>query len=887
MNRLRKWWRPGLALLILLIFLQVGVSLIVRTHRVHAYLVQRLERSFGRPVEVGSFNLLLLPSPRLDASRVTIGEDPAFGAEYFLRAETLTARLRLRGLLRGHFEFGTLHLSRPSLILVRNIEGRWNLEGWLPPARLEIPGAPGTAAMTSTGPSPSNRLQVIDIDEGRINFKIVDEKLAFAFIAVSGTIAQVSPGRWQLELHAQPWRSGVPLQSSGTVFVRGDVAGTSLRLQPAEIRLHWDRVSLADLLRLIRGHDYGVRGVFALDAAARSVASYPSSKSSGHPGDWEYAVQARASEIHRWDLNERSDNPRVNLDLQGQWNVGTGAATAEHLVVESLQSNLRGTARASTSGGLAWEVRVDSAGIQAADALAWYRAFQPGVDDAASVRQYFTGGFTLRGSPLMLKEAAFSSNGGEVRVPGITSPIQIGMVRGGLERSEFAVEPLRIVWRAQVPDPSTDAALTAETSRRKPPAPATGIVVLGLAHDFDTGLGAISVDAHSERVEDILKTLSAFGRPRNLGWDLSGAVSANLRWDWHDSPRHAHWNGRVEASHAEVRAAGLNQPLLVNKARLEWRDGLRTAQIGEIAGFGGLWSGQIAQAELPDPDSDIPPTWNFQLHADHLDATELDRWIGPRARPGWLQRLLPAILGNQAQSSLGSELVRRVNAEGELRIDQFTMEKLTLQQVRAVGSLRDLHLDVREAQAQWAGGAVRARINARFLPKPVYDVSADIDRVNLAQLPAPRVAQRFSGTASGAVHFITRGVGRDELLQNLTGRGDCRMRNVEFRGWDISASVADGEPHTGESSWPLGHAAFTLRDRKIVLSGMRLEGGRDVTLVKGSVSFGKDADLTIQAGSPQRREPSSSELGHILRISGPLDLPRISVEDSGARQPAD
>ena len=35
---------------------------------------------------------------------------------------------------RGRFEFGTLTLERASLILVKNAEGRWNLERWLPPA---------------------------------------------------------------------------------------------------------------------------------------------------------------------------------------------------------------------------------------------------------------------------------------------------------------------------------------------------------------------------------------------------------------------------------------------------------------------------------------------------------------------------------------------------------------------------------------------------------------------------------------------------------------------------------------------------------------------------------------------------------------------------------
>jgi uncharacterized protein involved in outer membrane biogenesis len=136
MNQLRKWWRTALVLVALVVASQIGASVLARTHRVHQYLVEHLERSFGRPVEVRHFNVLLLPSPRLDADQVTIGEDASFGNEYFLRAEHLSAGLRWTGLLLGHFEFGTLSLSRPSLILVRNREGRWNLEGWLPPAKI-------------------------------------------------------------------------------------------------------------------------------------------------------------------------------------------------------------------------------------------------------------------------------------------------------------------------------------------------------------------------------------------------------------------------------------------------------------------------------------------------------------------------------------------------------------------------------------------------------------------------------------------------------------------------------------------------------------------------------------------------------------------------------
>src|SRR6516162_441078 len=103
MTHLRKWWKPALGIVLLIVLLQVAVSVVVGTHRVHAYLVAHLERAFGRSVEVRSFDARILPSPQLYADGVTVGEDPAFGYEYFLRAENLSAGLRWFPLLRGHF----------------------------------------------------------------------------------------------------------------------------------------------------------------------------------------------------------------------------------------------------------------------------------------------------------------------------------------------------------------------------------------------------------------------------------------------------------------------------------------------------------------------------------------------------------------------------------------------------------------------------------------------------------------------------------------------------------------------------------------------------------------------------------------------------------------
>jgi len=872
---LQRWWKRALALVVLLIALQAGVSLLARTRRVHGYLVAHLERAFGRPVEVGSFNVWLLPSLQLDAESVTVGEDPAFGYEYFLRAEHLSAGLRWMGLLRGHFEFGIMSLGKPSLVLMRNSEGRWNLERWLPPPKVN----PGQTAHGYGPPSPVapvNRLQRIEIDDGRVNFKVQDDKQPFAFTNVSGSVEQVSPGRWHLQLEAQPWRSGVSLQSAGTLRVRGDLAGTSTRLQPAEINLQWSQASLADVFRLFRGQDYGVRGLFALEANAKS-----GNANDDQPGDWTFSVQCRAAQIHRWDLTERPDNPRINALLKGSWNIGSGNLVAEQIAVEGPSSNLRGRFERHGGNAESTELRLDSMGIQASDLLAWFRAFHSGVAEGITAEQYFTGGMILRGWPLTLESAALASNGGVVRVPGFAEPVRIGSVRGGRDRSMLVIGPVRVALGGDLRD-------VAAPKRRRIALAMNNAADLTLEHDLNTQAGSISIEGNFFKAEEFLKLSTAFGYPLNHGWELSGQATALTRWEW-KKPFRGNWNGRIGFNKVDLTVAGLNQPLKISESALDWIDGRRIALVMRVEAFGGRWTGKIEETSAAADDTE--PRWKFHLLGDQLDAAELDRWVGPRARPGWLERLLPSLLGGSAPSVPASELVRRVNAEGELGVEVLTIEQLKLEHVHAKGSLHDLHLEVSDADAEWGGGKVRAKIDAKFLPRPAYDVGAQLDRVNLAQLPGTgRVAERLKGFATGTLRLKTEGVGREELIGKLAGSGDFHLSKVEFRGWDVNASVADGAAHTGVSRWAAGEGSFHLKDRSISLEELKLDDGKEWTLVNGSLSFGQNADLSIETATAHKnknRRPADSGNGRVLKISGPLDGPAISVENAGVRQPAD
>jgi hypothetical protein len=884
-NSIRKWWKPGLALLLALVAVQEGVSLLVRTGRARAFLTRQLGSSFGRDVEVRQFSASLFPSPRLDAYGVSVGEDPAFGQEYFLRAERLSARLRWIGLLRGRFELGTLELERPSLILVRDQEGRWNLERWLPTATMT---RTASAATNSGARAPSAyHLQRIDINDGRVNFKLGDNKTSVAFLQVEGSVEQTAIGRWSLDLTAEPWRSGVPLQLAGTVRVRGDVAGTSARLQPAHFQISWAKCSLADVFRLIGGSDFGVRGLFAAEATAASTNALLPGNKNVAPGDWTFAVRARASGIHRWDLTERDDNPRVGIRINGRWNPGAGTMDADEITVESPHSNLRGTASLNNVAESSLEVRMDSAGIQAADLLDWYRAFRPGVAEEIRATQYFTGAANFRGWPLSLNELAFSSPGGRWTVPGFIGPVEVRALRGGTQKQKLVIEPFGV---------NIPTGKTVSSSAKVRPASGNisgGSVVgatanLSLVHDFDAKAGGIRIEGQAARIQDIFGLANAFGRPLQNGWELRGQATADLHWDWSPGSVPA-WNGRADVVQATLQVAGLNQPVQLENLRAEWRNAVREFTLGKVVAFGAIWSGSVEQPRILPSDfgeTEIAP-WTFQLQADHLDAAELDRWIGPRARPGWLQRLLPPALGGTSAPEPRSIVLRRIRASGDLRVDELTIEKIKLKQFRTQAKLDALKLSMRNVQAQWSGGQVTGSADAAFSSKPLYDIAASFDRISIAQTPwLSHLSDRLAGTADGRLELHAKGIGREALLGGLDGKGEIHLVNVELRGWDIAGTMALGEWKTGTSRWTAGAGTFHLSDGGFDLNSLRLASPAGEFLLKGSVSFSEDADLTAESHLTGRNARAENTV-RFMQISGPLAGPKVSLEKATAQQPGD
>lgn len=863
---LRKpWLRRGVVALVALLVASGGFSRLLRLGRVHRYLNVRLEAAFGRPVEVGAFSFSLLDGLRLEADSVTVAEDPRFGNEYFLRAERLTAGPRWRSLARGRFEFGTLSFTRPSLNLVRATDGRWNVENWLPP--------PGPAAPAAAGPHLSTRLYRIEVDAGRINFKQGADKVAFALVDVKGDIEQESAGRWRMDLEARPTRATVALQEAGTLRLRGRVAGTSARLQPAELALSWHGVSLADALRLARGQDYGVRGRLAVELTARILA----------PGlRWSLVGTARLTGVHRWDLPPRLGDPALNLNVAAQWRPGETSVELSKLVLEGPRSSIQGT------GSVQWAPDLDprfqwiSSGISFADLLAWYRAFRPGVAEDLALEGHAEAQFALAGWPPLLKQGAVTSDGALLRAPDLRGPIRLGHLSARMVRGRLEFDPTTVVLPAGEPSGLAPAAPPPPGQARQ----ANLLRVDGAIGREGSGRAPggewkfeVNLVGQTDRAEDLLAAASAVGYAVFRDWIMEGSAGLNLRWQGSVRPFVAQPLGNIELRGLRLRAAFLNQPVILTRARVDLWPSERRVTLSAAQGFGARWKGWLSRSTGDLPDAG--PRWEFDLSADRLDAVELDRWLGPRARPGLLERIMPFAAGGRDSSGLDIVLAGLL-ARGQISVDEVGVPPLSVRHLRARAEIAGRKITLHDAQADFYGGTVKGSLRAELPAQPSYRLDAQFEGVKLGSVgdATATLKGRFAGTASGGLELAARGVGRENLLASLEGPGTLRVRDAQMRGLDLKASYLADHLVPGTTQFARAEGAFRVAARKVQVEELRLSDREDEFEVAGSVDFSRTLDLRVRLlGRPR------AAAGKTLRVAGPLGAPQVNRVASPASKP--
>jgi len=878
----RKWLRAILIGCVLLFAASFGFSRALRASAARRYLIAHLAASFGRPVDVSWFDFSLLDGARIEAHFISVSDDPHFGNEYFLRSDTLTAGLRWTALLAGRFEFGPVSLSRPSLNLARDAEGHWNIERWLPPA--PPPGSrPGFM-----GPlAPSSEVRAarpyrIDLDGGRINFKRADSKSSFALIGVSGRVEQNGAGRWQIDLEARPMRAGVGLQDIGTLRLRGSIAGTTARLQPAEINLTWRAASVADALRLVRGDDYGIRGQLAVDLNARIAPPDSSSSRDAASGgaQWSISGVARLAGMHGWRLPGRGTDPAANLSVDMIWKLGEARAEIRKLLLEMPSSRLQGIGDVDWAQGLRPELHIESSTLAVGDVLSWYRALQPDV--AADLRADCALGLDLKlgGWPIQLQQGSISSAGGTLAAKSLPATLHIGALNASVSRGGIDFAPTEISFAPPGLESVRDQAKAGSESRNS-------FVVRGSLSpqangEFHWPLDwNFSVEGATPRVEDWFALSAAFAQPVNSGWTAAGPLAIKIRGVRRGESPAVPWLGTMDFLGLTLSPAYVNQPLRFPKTHIEFAPLQQAITLSAAEAFGAVWHGSIVRKSSDKQ-------WTFDLSADHLDAADLDRWLGPRARPGFLARFTGSNSTGALALQSADAVVTRLAARGRLRAAVIDMAPMRIEKFDGEAELAGRAIQIRKAQGDFFGGKISGSFDAQLLPDPSYEFQGGFDRVDLDRLgrAIPFLNSRMGGNASATLTLSAHGIGRQDLVSSMKGQGTLNGRNVTLRGLDLSSVFPGENSDTTADLLASVQGMYRIQNMGIDLADFVLDNSRGRLETEGRIDFSHALSIRVRPSIFQAAAAPASASPPSFLLSGTIELPKLVLPSINPKQTA-
>jgi hypothetical protein len=883
MARNKPWLRRLAFAVAALLILDGGATLAMRARRIHDALQWRLEQAFGRPVEVSRFGLSLWSGLRVEAHYITVGEDPRFGNEFFLRADQLTAGPDWRALLRGRVRFKRFSFQRPSLNLVVVPGGQWNFESWVV-SRSAMSARPAAPARVSSLPGE------IVVEDGRINLKRSADKLPFSFVGVRGRLAPDSAGRWSVSLEAQPLRAGVTLQDAGTLRFEGTLpqAGVSLTEMgqavpsvQAEYSLAWQKASLSGALRLLFGEDFGVRGSFdgALSGRGRrpgdgtslsSPSSGPGAPAEGATPDtparredssrWQFTAELRLNNVHRWDLPLQAGLPGLNLTVEGDASADRTDWEFRRIALEAPRSNLRGSGTLVRGSSTQASLRVVSSSIHLDDLLAWYRAFHAGVAPGTVLQGYLGVDVALEGWPLAIVRGTVATTGARLRLQDGKSGLEFSRAVIEAGPGGASLEEMKIL----LGEDDTGLRLSGRVAANAP-------------FSFD-----VALSGGTQHLENLSAAAAALAlmppAAEGRGFRASGAASVRLDWKGTARPWRVDTRGTAGLENATLLGGVLRDAVEVGKLKMDFLPRERRIQIASARAFGAQWSGALHASTFAGP-------WDFSLTAGRLDpASVLHGFAGDLAESSsFLSRMLPA----QAAATVARvepQWPAWLSGTGTLAIGTLEVGRLELERVKGRLTVGVRELLFENAEASFFGGRARGEARGDFGEQPLYVVRARIEDVNLAALTAVFTTARqcCAGMASGPVTLSAKGWSREALLASMEGTGHADLRSAALLGLDLPASLAQSATRPGRTALRTGRATFSFGSGKLQLESLVLGLPSSVLAGKGSVSYRGELDLELapDAGDGDAATPESPS--RKFHVTGTLAAPQIAV----AKKPA-
>ncbi|MGB8837723.1 MAG: AsmA-like C-terminal region-containing protein, partial [Candidatus Acidiferrales bacterium] len=396
-----------------------------------------------------------------------------------------------------------------------------------------------------------------------------------------------------------------------------------------------------------------------------------------------------------------------------------------------------------------------------------------------------------------------------------------------------------------------------------------------IAHPGSRDFPTYHLAGNLSQARDLVATAGALGWNISRGWDIAGPVRCDLRWlgakfPWQTQPVGTiEWGG--EPGGASLLTPFLDQPVTQIRARADLKSGSRHIALTSADAFGARWTGTFDRR-------DADTGWQFALAADHLAASEVDRWLNPRWRESFLDRMLP-FLNSSSPLNVVPENLR---AQGQISVDEFSLVPLVVRHLQGDLKIGGRHLQLSAAKAQFYGGNLDGSFDAQLTALPSYRIHLDYSRVDLAALSSAfrTLDNMFAGSASGAIAFDFHGADRADLISSLECRGRARITDARLGALNLTASLSEGELSPGASSFSESSAEFACRDGKIMFQNLAFAGPTQQITGSGSVDFARNLDLRLRNSSGSEDEVPSPRSPHAAanntyQLTGTLQSPTI------------
>jgi hypothetical protein len=781
-------------------------------NRLKAQIVSSISLGLGQPVEVGSVRVRLLPQPGFELDNFVLHDDPVFGAEPMLRAQQVTASLRLTSLIRGRWEIARLDLTEPSLNLVRGSEGHWNIEK-LVEREERNPIAPTAKSRTERRPG----FPYIDASGGRINFKFGAEKKPYTLADADFSLWQESENTWGMRLKARPVRTDFNLTDTGTVQASGTwQRAARLPETPMQFAFDWKGAQLGQLTKLVYGTDEGWRGTIRILVTLAGTAQ-----------NLGVTAETSAEDFRRFDVLG-GGNLRLVAQCSARYNssdkalseIGCRAPVGEGSVVVKGQAMnlLAGTSYDLTFG--AQEVPIQSV-------VAFVRHAKKNVPpDLMATGQLNAEFHGHRAGPA---SAGAWTGGGQ------TSKFQL---LSTATNAELALDSVPFSVATETPKLSPRAAAGKAATASSPTQVQVGPFRLALGRPTPLtvagriGRKGYDFEIHGDaQVQRMLQAAKMIGIPApQPNAEGSAKMDLQLAADWSGvAPLRTTGKMQLHTIHAHV--PGLNEPLDVASANLTLAPERLVVQDLTVSAAGASWHGSLSAARPCTMTGGC--TAQFDLHVNDIALSRLNQLFNPHEGKEPWYRILSSSLTS------GSSYLSPLIASGKLAADRVQIGRLEARHVTANVELKNDRLKLSELQGDVLGGRHTGEWKADFTAKPPqYSGSGTFKSITLAQLAEVMKDNWIAGMATASYRATISGLTGKELLASATGALQIDASGGVFPHIVLTEGAAPLEMRCLT-------ARATLRDGKFDIQPGTLETSAGIFHLSGSAALTQNLDLKL------------------------------------------